>query len=403
MKLKLTILFTLLSVFGIAQTPDGKKEFITIKSDVYKTDRKITVFLPPYYEEYKNEKLNVVYVFDGQFEPLFNFVSNSISYLSAIGEINNMIVVGIYSDDRRKEFTPMPESEEGKAKWKIKQEFGFSNLLDKHLVNEVFPLIEKTYNVNKYRIGIGHSLGGTYLINSFAENQKLFNSYIAVSPNLEFENNQIQNKIKKLLLESTEINAFVNISIGSLDETELKFTKGIKVLDTIFNNSKTKGLKFRFDYLTNTNHSTSPFLEIPVALLELGKVFKKPSDEKLLEMLNNKNIDFIVNLKNYYTEKSNWFGYNYLPSENEVNSLAYFSFNNKNPKESLKIINWAIELYPNGINLYDSKAEILEKLNQKKEAENVVKFALEKLEKIKNEIEDYDYYKEMLEKHITKK
>ena len=56
--------------------------------------------------------------------------------------------------------------------------------------------------------------------------------------------------------------------------------------------------------------------------------------------------------------------------------------NNKNPKESLKIINWAIELYPNGINLYDSKAEILEKLNQKKEAENVVKFALEKLEKI---------------------
>ena len=38
------------------ETPDGKKEFITIKSDVYKTDRKITVFLPPYYEEYKNEK-----------------------------------------------------------------------------------------------------------------------------------------------------------------------------------------------------------------------------------------------------------------------------------------------------------------------------------------------------------
>ncbi len=126
MKLRLTILFTLLSVFGIAQTPDGKKESITIKSDVYKTDRKITVFLPPYYEEYKNEKLNVVYVFDGQFEPLFNFVSNSISYLSAIGEINNMIVVGIYSDDRRKEFTPMPESEEGKAKWKINQEYSFA-------------------------------------------------------------------------------------------------------------------------------------------------------------------------------------------------------------------------------------------------------------------------------------
>lgn len=402
MKFKITLIYLLLSVFVIAQTPDGKKESITIKSDIYKTDRKITIYLPPYYEEFKNEKLNVVYVFDGQFEPLFNFVSNSISYLSAIGEINNMIVVGIYADDRRKEFTPMPESEEGKKKWKIKQEFGFSNLLDKHLINEVFPLIEKTYSVTKYRIGIGHSLGGTYLINSFAENQKLFNSYIAVSPNLEFENYQIQNKIKKLLTESTEINAFVNVSVGRLDETELKFTKGIKVLDTIFNNSKTKGLKFRFDYLTHANHSTSPFLEIPIALLELGKVFKKPSDGQLLEMLNNKEADFVVKLKNYYNEKSNWFGYNYLPSENEVNSLAYFCLNNKNPNESLKTINWAIEIYPNGINLYDSKAEILEKLNQKTEAENVAKFGLAKLEKIKNETEDYDYYKKMLEKHITK-
>ena len=403
MKIKLITILTILSISLFGQTPDGKKEVITIKSDTYKTDRKIAVFLPPYYEEIKNEKLNVVYVFDGQFEPLFNYITNSISYLSAIGEINNMIIVGIYSDDRRKEFTPEPESAEGRTKWLAKLEYGFSNLLDKHLINEVFPLIEKTYNVNKYRIGIGHSLGGTYLINSFAENQKLFNSYIAISPNLEFENNQIQNKIEKLLIKSTEINTFLNVSVGNLDETELKFTKGIKTLETILNNSKTKGLKYRFEYLTNANHSTSPFLEIPIALIEFSKYFKKPNDDKLLEILNNKNLDFTLEMKNYYLEKSNWLEYNFLPSENEVNSLAYFCLNNKNPKESLKIISWALDLYPNGINLYDSKAEILENLNKNTEAVNVAKLGLEKLEKIKNETEDYDYYKTMLEKHLPKK
>jgi predicted alpha/beta superfamily hydrolase len=400
MKFKLTILFTLLSVFGIAQTPDGKKESITIKSDVYKTDRKIAVYLPKNYEELKNEKLNVIYVLDGQFEPLPSFIYSSVLFLSTIGELNNMIIVGIYSDDRPKEFVPMPESEKGINEWQINKEFGYSALLDKHLSEEIFPLIEEKFNVTKYKIGIGHSLGGTYLINSFAENHKLFNSYIAISPNLDFENDQIQNKIEKLLRKSTEINSFVYVSVGSGDNTELNFKKGIQRLDTIFNMQENPGLKFKFEYLKNAKHSTSAFLSIPNALLEFANYFNQPSNNHIVELLNNKSIDFFTEFKNAYKNKSKWLGYEYLPSENELNDKAYLCLNNNQPKESIKIINWAIEMYPNGINLYDSKAEFLESLNENKEAEKVLKYALDRLEKSKDKNSRYDYFKKVLENHL---
>ena len=82
--------------------------------------------------------------------------------------------------------------------------------------------------------------------------------------------------------------------------------------------------------------------------------------------------------------------YNYTLNNKALDSIIDFSLFKKEKSILIKIF-------------CGEKKEILEKLNQKTEAENVAKFALAKLEKMKNETEDYDYYKEMLEKHITKK
>ena len=97
----LLALFLTSTLFG--QDQEGKKEIMVIHSEVYKTDRKIAVYLPPNYEALKDEKLQVVYLFDGQWEDLFNYVTSTLSYLASIGEAKNMIVVGIYAQDRQSE------------------------------------------------------------------------------------------------------------------------------------------------------------------------------------------------------------------------------------------------------------------------------------------------------------
>lgn len=391
-------------LLSFCQTIEGKKEIISFQSEVYKKERKIAVHLPTNYEPLQQDKYQVLYLLDGQWDELFEYVSSSIDFLSAIGEIDNTILVGIYSENRPKEFVPLPESSEEKEKWKRKQTYGFSELFDRHLLEEVFPLIEKKYNVNNYKLAIGHSLGGTYLINSFASNHRIFNSYIAISPNLEFDQDQIQKRASKLVQEQKIINSFLAVSIGDSDDTEKEFLRGIQVLDTVLKSKEVQGLHYKFDYVKEATHTTSLFKQIPLVLLEHSKIFKNPDKVELEKMLNNNQISFCQQLKNHFNNLYNWAGYkNYNPSENCLNDIAYQCLKNKKPNEGLTVLDWALQMYPDGINLYDSKAEMLENLNQKKEAINVLKKGLKKLEENKNKInEDYTYYKEILDKHLAK-
>lgn len=404
MKKLVYFLLCMNSLFSFSQTNEGKKEIISFQSEVYKKERKIAVYIPSNFENLKEEKCQVVYLLDGQWDELFNYVSGSINFLLGSGEMNNTILVGIYSENRAKEFVPKPVTNVENEKWKKKQTFGFSELFDKHLVGEVFPLIEKKFNVNNYKLAIGHSLGGTYLINSFASNHKIFNSYIAISPNLEFDQDQIQKRAKKLIDEQKIINSFLAVSIGDADDTEKEFLRGIQALNTVLKDSQVQGLHYRLDYVKDATHITSLFKQIPLALLEHSKIFKNPSKAELEKMLNNNQISFCQQIKNYFSKLYNWAGYiNHNPSENCLNDIAYQCLKNKKPNEGLTVLDCALQMYPGGINLYDSKAEMLENLNQKKEAANVLKIGLNKLEENKTKLnEDYTYYKEILEKHLAK-
>ena len=386
-----------------AQGSEGKKEVIVIHSDVYKTDRKIAVYLPPGYDPLKGEKLQVAYLFDGQWEDLFNYVTSTLSYLASIGEAKNMIVVGIYAQDRQSEFTPNAINEETKTRWK-NPKIGLSALLDNHLRTEVFPLIAKKYNVENYRLGIGHSLGGTYLINSFSENSKLFNAYIAISPNLEYDNYEILMKAERLLKAESKINSFLNVSVGDSDDYEKFFYRGVKQLDSILSAVRVNGLKFNFDYLRNEDHLSSPLTELPKALRSFAKLTAKPSRSEVSKILSDESLSLYEEIKKRYNELEEWLGYQFQPTEDDLNRIAYIALSNKKADEGVRILNWALELYPNGINLYDSKAEMLENLSRSKDAKNSLKLGLVKLEatKLTMSNERYDYFKKILDEHLER-
>ncbi|HNC30410.1 MAG TPA: hypothetical protein PKX08_10430, partial [Cyclobacteriaceae bacterium] len=91
-------------------------------------------------------------------------------------------------------------------------------------------------------------------------------------------------------------------------------------------------------------------------------------------------------------------------TEDDLNRIAYIALSNKKADEGVRILNWAIELYPNGINLYDSKAEMLENLSRSKDAKNSLKLGLVKLEatKLTMSNERYDYFKKILDEHLER-
>ena len=73
----------------------------------------------------------------------------------------------------------------------------------------------------------------------------------------------------------------------------------------------------------------------------------------------------------------------------------------KKNEDALLVFNWAISLYPDNANLYDSTAEAYAKSGNIKEAKRYYQKALDVLEKTKNnyDTESYDYYKSMIIKN----
>ena len=169
MKLILLFFSMCFTTLSFTQSSTESLDYI-FDSEVFNDERTISVFLPATYNSEDSTKgLPVAYLFDGQFQPYFSMVSSIMSYYEQTNEGIPMIIVGIHSKNRWDEFVPIcegeaPNSVEGADK------------LTLFLNNEVIPLIDSSYRTNQFKIGIGHSLGGTYVINEVVKENSLFDA-----------------------------------------------------------------------------------------------------------------------------------------------------------------------------------------------------------------------------------
>lgn len=167
----------------------GKLEIINIVCDSFlvNKNRKIRVWLPSSYSFNSKKKYDVIYMFDAQnlFDNATSFVKEweideSITYLEKEKKIRPSIVVGLdNSKDRLSEYLPRFSNYAiGDLAYKGDKTLDF-------LVNQVIPLIEEKYNVNKVKesrsIG-GSSMGGLMALYAGIKYKDVFNNIYAFSP-----------------------------------------------------------------------------------------------------------------------------------------------------------------------------------------------------------------------------
>ena len=184
MKRFLTTLFTtavVVAAFAQSKTLDQ-----TIHSKVFNGDRSLSIYLPDRYSEPGDSlvRFPVMYLFDAQFQPYFSMVTSMMDYYEQSGMGVPLIVVGIHTEDRWNEFAPIPANEQ-------KGQNEGSNQLHNFLTDEVFPLIDSLYRTTSFRIGVGHSLGGTFVVDEALHQPSIFQAIIAASPNLTMDGEQI--------------------------------------------------------------------------------------------------------------------------------------------------------------------------------------------------------------------
>jgi predicted alpha/beta superfamily hydrolase len=181
--------FCAILILGFASTgsaatdPVLPHETFTIASKLLGETRRINVYTPPGYEK-ANSRDPVLYMPDGGVDEDFPHVTSDIDAAIRAGEMRPVIVVGIENTERRRDMTPPTQVE---ADRKIAVHVGGSASFRAFIRNELMPVIRKRFRGNGKTAIVGESLAGLFIVETFFEEPKLFDTYIALSPSLWVE------------------------------------------------------------------------------------------------------------------------------------------------------------------------------------------------------------------------
>src|SRR3712207_3662198 len=116
-----------------------------------------------------------------------------------------MIVVGISNTDRTRDLTPtrvarLPDNPNAGFPTS-----GGADKFLKFIETELIPMVESKYRTQPYRALAGHSLGGLFAVHTLVTKPELFNSYIAVSPSLQWDNYEEIDRVKEFFKTRKEL------------------------------------------------------------------------------------------------------------------------------------------------------------------------------------------------------
>ncbi|MBC9795663.1 alpha/beta hydrolase-fold protein [Sinomicrobium weinanense] len=380
MKYQITLLFILSGIISFAQ--NIRK--INFHSDVLNQDRKVWIYTPAGFEE-DEDHYEVIYVFDAQVRFYFDLIHSGIQFLSN----ERYIVVGDVSPydeatqyNRNTDFFPKPVHENPETYYD-----GWNGNAQKHLeylYKELTPYLEKNYRTLPNRTAVGHSNGGTFILYCLLQQPDLFNNYIAVSPNMAYDQEQMIERFKKFDGNSLKSEKFIYVSHA--DESQWKGWKEAreKWYDWLKTNPSDQ-ITYEIEDLSDYTH----FNSFPFASMSGLKKFTTYWSHDVDRVLS------------YKKSLKTILGPAYSSS---LNTLAYSYFHDDKPDSAIKVIDTAIAECPEDDNLYDSKGEFLEDSKQYDKAGKYYQKALEvlKTNKEKMSASDYDYKIKLYQKNYMR-
>ena len=340
-------LFILLVIVNIsnAQIAMGKEQ--TIYSKILNEDRTYQIYLPESYHWASDRSYPVLYLLDG--ESNFIHTVGSSSFLSAQGEIPELIIVAITSTVRIRDFTQTDWSSHwiggGGAK-------NFKSFLSEELI----PQIEKAYRTNNFRILSGHSASGQFALYTLTSEPSLFNAYFAISPSLDWDNELPQRSLEESFKSTDSLKAFLYFAYS--DDLEGALDQDLKLVETLRTNSP-KGFRWVSKGFPDETHGSIPLLATIDALRQLFDGYR----------LHN---DLLVNgfkfAEKHFHEVSEKVGYTIKVPEEIINNFAYEELDKGNIQMAIDFFKRNIEQNPNSANAHDGLADGYEKAGMWKEA-----------------------------------
>lgn len=178
----------------------------TLDSKVLGQPREINVRLPASYAAAKADRTYpVLYVLDGGVDQDFPHIAGLAQHGEISWTFDEFIVVGIATKKRIWELTTPTRDERYTTYFRANGEpvefasGGGSEKFRRYIAEEVIPFVEGRYRTSGRRTFIGESLAAYFIVDTLLRQPELFNDYIAISPSMWWNREELGNRARDLL------------------------------------------------------------------------------------------------------------------------------------------------------------------------------------------------------------
>ena len=334
-------------------------ETVKLQSAVLKEERTLHVSLPNRYQN-STARYPVVFVLDG--EGQFAQAVGAVRFLGKVNKMPQAIVVGIRNTNRTRDLSPPTSNPEDLKKM---PDSGGAEKFLAFLTKELRPYMDKNYRTWPYRILFGHSLGGLFAVHTFLNSPDAFNTYIASSPALWWDNNSVVRRAEEILAEKPDRRGLLFFSHG---QEVASMTKSIGSLARVLQNRPLRNLEWKFKIFTEENHESSPHLAIYNGLAFIYKGWRFDFTYLYNKFNPEKKIFTAGVLVDHYKKLTDKYGYDCRPAETYYNSVGYDLLAQKSVASAIELFKANVLFYPNSANTYDSLGEAYMIAGDKKHA-----------------------------------
>lgn len=365
----LPVLFSFYAVSSLCQDNDpilklGQK--ISIHSEVLNETREVWISLPPNYTDkyFQAQQYPVLYVLDGDahfysLSGLIQILGSGVNQTFAIPE---MIIVAIPNTNRVRDLIPTHSTKGNDGKdYDFFRPSGGADSFLKFITNELAPKIESTFRTLPYRVLIGQSFGGLTVLHALCAMPHAFNAYVALDPSLWWDNQSLLKQRRDYFntanLTGKTLYLAQAVSLRSWDTRNLHF-EGIKEFWTILETRNKSGLRWRYKYYPDDDHSSVALIGEYDALRFIFEKYKADYSA----------ISTAEQLRSQYKQLSRDLGIAYLPPERVTQAFGSTYVFLEKYDTARAFLQMNIDNYPNSSSAYANMGQYWKSRGDKKKA-----------------------------------